>query len=75
MRASTFELWDIDSANVLADYQTEVAALTYVRSVIARHGRRAVTAWELIRVTEDQDAETIAIGEQLADRACGSVPA
>jgi hypothetical protein len=74
MRTVTFEIWDVDTANVISDHPTEVAALAYVRSVISRHGRGAVTTWELARIAGGRDAETIAIGDKLADRACGSVP-
>jgi hypothetical protein len=75
MRSTTFEIWDTDTANVLSDFPTEAAALTHVRQIIRRDGRDTVLMWELVRVPDRGDAETIAIGGALADRAEGVVPA
>jgi hypothetical protein len=64
-----YEVWDIESANLLAVYPTEEAALAFVRQVIAADGPAMVATWELARAREDQDTMSIAMGDQLADRA------
>ena len=45
----SYELWDIESANLLAAYPTEEAALAFVRQVIAADGPAMVVTWELAR--------------------------
>lgn len=75
MTKTTYEIWDIDTVNVIGDYSTQAAACAYVRRILFQYGRDAVDTWELVRVPGDGDAETIAVGGQLADLADGPVPA
>jgi hypothetical protein len=75
MGSTSFEIWDTDTANVLNDFPSEAAALTHVRQIVRRDGRDTVLTWELVRVPERGDAETIAIGQALADLADGVIPA
>ena len=70
-----FQLWELDSANLIADYDTEAAALEFVRAAVHRHGREYVLSWELAVAPEDGDAETLACGEDLIERAFRGIAA
>lgn len=70
-----FELWELESANLIADYETEEAALELVRTAVRAHGRDYVLTWELAIAPEDGDAETVASGEDLIERAFKGIAA
>jgi hypothetical protein len=65
----TFQLWDIESANLLGSYETEAAALEIVRKTIDNHGREAIDGLMLLREAAHSRRTTIAEGAKLADRA------
>lgn len=70
-----FELWDIESANLIGRYDSEARALAVVRGSLSRDRNDAVRAWELIRDVPEGAMETLASGEALVCRALGTVPA
>lgn len=71
--AETFELWDMETGNLVSDYLTEGAALAFVREIINASGANAVMTWELARGADDIDTEPIARGSDLVSRALSTV--
>ena len=70
-----YELWDSESANLVAWFDSETAALTMVREMMADHGPASIEAWGLIK--NDLDAGSVELldeGKSLADRAAQAVP-
>jgi hypothetical protein len=72
-----WEVWDLISSNLLADFGTEAEALTFVREFLAR----GVKAEELVLILDDpaladEDLPPGISGEDLARRAeaAGSEP-
>ncbi len=47
--ATTYQLWDNASNNLIEDYYTEREALDYIEEEIAAYGREAVASWALLR--------------------------
>ncbi|MDP9371858.1 MAG: hypothetical protein M3Q65_05275, partial [Chloroflexota bacterium] len=50
--ATTYELWDLDTRNLLAVFDNEEAALAAIRADLHTHGRAAVENLLLGRVEE-----------------------
>lgn len=68
-----YELWDLLSRNMMADFETEVEALTAVRDLLALNTPEMTD--ELILVWRDADrGGTIAEGAELAARARAVTP-
>ncbi|MCC7370689.1 MAG: hypothetical protein IT306_19875 [Chloroflexi bacterium] len=59
-----FQLWDMESANLLGSYTTEDAALHIVRQAIDRHGAEVVATLLLLR--EDAGGQLTDIAESAA---------
>lgn len=66
---TTYELWDTESANLLADFPTEEAALLAVRDALRRYGPDALQGWELARAADNADTVSLLRGEALLARA------
>jgi len=65
-----YELWTLDTGNMVADYESEADALAEVEAYVAAHGRNAVADWALARNgDEESDFQRIAEGDALADLA------
>ena len=47
--ATTHQLWDNASNNLIEDYYTEREALDYIEEEIEAYGREAVASWALLR--------------------------
>ena len=64
-----YELWSLSSRNVVADFETEAAALQAVAVIVQQQGRDA--ALDLLLGVEDDDgrSQPIAQGQDLVDRA------
>lgn len=62
--ANSFELIDLKSGNVLADFESEAAALASLRSQIESHGANAISDLSLMLITDD-DQYLVALGEDL----------
>lgn len=70
----TFELWDTESGNLLAVYLSRSAALAFVKTVVIEDGQPTVDRWELFEMHDDERAESIAYGEELAALARAESP-
>lgn len=65
-----YELWTLDTGNMIADYDTEADALAEVQTYVAAHGREAVSDWALARSGDtESDFQRIAEGDALVDLA------
>jgi hypothetical protein len=69
-----YELWDIETNNLVGDYESQDAALHVIRNAIATHGRDAVR--RLALTTEDDLGETLPVahGESLIQLALRDNP-
>jgi hypothetical protein len=65
----TYELWDIESGNLVGAYETEAEALATVREVIDLRDLSYADALALVRDDDQPDIETIAVGAALVARA------
>ena len=65
----SYELWSLSSRNIVADFQTEAAALKAVAVIVQQQGRDA--ALDLLLGAEDDAGRSrpIAQGQDLVDRA------
>jgi hypothetical protein len=68
MAAKSFEIWDLETRNLVDAFATEHEALEAVRDALGRHGRAYVRSWALGRFTRAK-AVAIAEGDALIDRA------
>lgn len=74
--AVRYELWALDTGNIIADYDTEADALAEVRAFTKAYGREAVSDWSLAQHGESEsDFQHIAEGDALAARALDRVGA
>lgn len=65
-----FELWEVRSGNLAADFATEAEALQVVRTAIAQHGPTYIDSFLLVEDRgEGQKPVRIAAGPELAQRA------
>ena len=64
-----YELWSLSSRNIVADFETEAAALQAVAVIVQQQGRDA--ALDLLLGVEDDAGRSrpIAQGQDLVDRA------
>lgn len=69
---TAFGLWDSATHNLVADLDTEAAALAYVIEGIAIHGCDAVMTWGLLR-EEGKKTALVATGRDLAEYACNTL--
>lgn len=67
-----FDIYDIESANLIGSFETEAQALRLVQDAIARHGREYVYTWAMGRVDH---TGTPVVGAGLADLALQHLPA
>ncbi len=68
MSGASYELWELDTGNLVGGYETEAAALVIVRRSIERYGRESVATLGLAREARGRTT-TIAVGDALATRA------
>jgi hypothetical protein len=64
-----FQLWEIESANLVGSYEIEHDALTVVRKAVEKHGRESVESIVLLREGSRGRLVKIAEGAALADLA------
>ena len=69
-----YELWSLSSRNVVADFETEAAALRAVAAIARQQGRDA--AVDLLLGVEDDEGRSrpLAQGQDLLDRALVASP-
>lgn len=61
----TYELWDTESRNRIAEYETEDAALVDVRYALEQHGESYVASLALGLEAPDGQSRTVAVGPEL----------
>ena len=54
-----YELWDMDSGNIVGAYQTEAEALDVVRQEIAANGRDSIEEWVLGQILPGPDGDPV----------------
>jgi len=69
LAGDTFELWDLVSRNIVAEFATEGAALALVREMAQEHGTVEAGAFALVHEDANGDSTTIAAGTDLVNRA------
>ena len=69
-----WELWDLESANLIWAYDSEDDALQAVRDAIAQHGESYVASWSLA-CDEEDCSHPLLEGEALIRRASRPVSA
>lgn len=72
--ATTYQLWDNASGNLIEDYYTEREALDYIIEEIDTYGSDAVCAWALLRDPGAGPVTMVAEGPELIRYATGAVP-
>ncbi|MBI3970760.1 MAG: hypothetical protein HY332_05675 [Chloroflexi bacterium] len=73
MSTVSYELWDIESGNLVGGYETEEAALSVVRRCVVSQGRGAAETLGLARESRGR-TKTIAVGAALVDLALATAP-
>lgn len=61
----TYELWDADTSNVMAAFDTEDAALAVVRESVVVYGEAYADSLALLREDDDERVEAVAAGAAL----------
>jgi hypothetical protein len=64
-----YELWDLQSGNIINTYDTEDEALDVVRELVAQNGLDYARALSLSVEDDDENLSLIAKGMSLAQRA------
>ena len=67
-----FELWETESRNLAAVYDTEREALAAIRDALERHGKQYVQSFALVHEDKRGDSKTVALGAELIARALGT---
>lgn len=69
-----YELWDMQTANLVGDYATQEDALEDVRQTLLTSGRAAIEPLSLAFETESGETRSIASGKSLIELAEMSTP-
>jgi hypothetical protein len=67
--AATYELWDVDSGNVIGAYPSEKRALAAVASAVGRYGLSYADSLALIREDSRGSSKLLLSGAALSERA------
>ena len=65
----TYELWDIETANLVGAYATGAEALVMVQRALDAYGAGYADGLALVLDDDQDDVRTLAIGADLASRA------
>ena len=65
--STTFELWDVESGNIVGEFSSVDAALDIVQSLLDAYGPIYADALALQRRDVDATARDVASGKQLVD--------
>lgn len=63
-----FILWDLDTRNIIGEFDTEEAALADVREAFAEHGAEYVATLGLVREDRFGRGKPVAMGPELVER-------
>ena len=72
MATYAYELWDLQTGNMIDAFGSEREALAAVRAAIERHGLGYVTSWALAHATR-RKMRTLGEGQTLIERALAEV--
>ena len=72
MARDTYAIWDLESGNLVAGYDSEREALELVRAQIREYGEQSVRQWDLSRERRGR-LTSMAEGEALVQRAIAQV--
>ncbi len=64
----TYEIWEMQTGNLVASFGREQDALALVRDAVAAHGEAYVRSLALVREEEGGHATTVAAADQLLER-------
>jgi hypothetical protein len=64
-----YDLWETDTNNIIATFDTEEEALAAIREEVEAYGPQYVETWLLIRVPHPGVGQRIAAGRDLAQMA------
>ena len=67
-----FDLWDVETGNLIGTFASEAEALEIVRQLIEVNGMGYADALDLGRIANDGTTSSIATGQALVGRARGS---
>jgi hypothetical protein len=67
-----FDLWDVETGNLIATFASEAEALETIRQLMELNGGGYADALDLGRIDDDGNSRSVATGQALADRAHGS---
>ena len=67
-----FELWDVETANLLGSYAAEAEALRFAPEMAAEHDAEALATWALTRASQQGETLTLADGRGILIRSAGS---
>jgi hypothetical protein len=73
MASFSFEVWDLQTGNMVDAFDTEAAALAAVRNAIERHGPAYVESWGLAHATT-RSMRSLGEGASLIERALRAAP-
>ena len=73
MSMTTFQLWDIESANLIGSYADQESALAIVRHALDLHGAETVSGLSLLRQDDRGRLIKVAEGEELVHLAADTV--
>jgi hypothetical protein len=62
-----YELWDTESRNLAAVYDSEAEALAAVRDAVDRHGRGYAASFALVHEDKRGHSKTVAMGVDLIE--------
>jgi hypothetical protein len=61
----TFEIWHLDSGNLLGEFEREQDALASVRENVRTEGPSVVTGIALVEIDEGGESKVLAQGDEL----------
>ena len=67
-----YELWDVESGNIINTYESEAQALAVVRGLLALNGPEYADALSLSFEDDDEESTLVAEGSELAQRAASA---
>ena len=73
--SGTFDLWDIESGNMIGTWEDEAEALAFVRNLLVANGLAYANSLDLGWMNPDGRSRSIATGAALVDRAHAAEPA
>lgn len=71
----TFDLWDIESGNLIGTFEDEEDALSFVRKLLDANGLAYADALDLGWMDPDGASRSITTGSALVDRSHAAEPA